>query len=112
MTETEILLQLWADTLADVQADKTFMQQTERAAQNAAFRVRAGAVRAEVMRRLQKAGANRYEMVPRLYIQQKKCRGQIFERQVAFWAGGRNPAPFPSMIVIFHGEKNKADEIW
>ena len=57
MTETEILLQLWADTLADVQADKTFMQQVERAAQDAAFRVRSGAVRAEVMRRLQKAGA-------------------------------------------------------
>ena len=33
MTETEILLQLWADTLADVQADKAFMQQVERAAQ-------------------------------------------------------------------------------
>lgn len=57
MTDTEILLQLWADTLADVQADKTFMQQVERDAQAAAFRVRAGAVRAEVMRRLQKAGA-------------------------------------------------------
>ena len=57
MTETEILLQLWADILADVQADKNFMQQVERDAQAAAFRVRAGAVRAEVMRRLQKAGA-------------------------------------------------------
>ena len=57
MTETEILLQLWADTLADVQADKAFMQQTERAAQDAAFRVRSNAVRAEVTRRLQKAGA-------------------------------------------------------
>ena len=58
MTETEILLQLWADTLADVQADKTFMQQVERDAQAAAFRTRSGAaVRAEVMRRLQKAGA-------------------------------------------------------
>lgn len=57
MTETEILLQLWADTLADVQADKTFMQQTERAAQDAAFRTRSSAVRAEVMRRLQKTGA-------------------------------------------------------
>lgn len=57
MTDTEILLQLWADTLADVQADKTFMQQVERDAQAAAFRVRAGAVRAEVMRRLQKAAA-------------------------------------------------------
>lgn len=57
MTETEILLQLWADTLADVQADKTFMQQVERAAQAAAFRTRSGAVCAEVMRRLQKAGA-------------------------------------------------------
>ena len=55
--ETEMLLQLWADILADVQADKTFMQQTERVAQDAAFRVRSGAVRAEVMRRLQKAGA-------------------------------------------------------
>lgn len=61
MTETEILLQLWADILADiladVQADKTFMQQVERAAQDAAFRTRSGAVRAEVLRRLQKAGA-------------------------------------------------------
>lgn len=57
MTDTEILLQLWADTLADVQADKTFMQQTERAAQDAAFRVRAEAVRGEVMRRIQKTGA-------------------------------------------------------
>ena len=57
MTDTEILLQLWADTLADVQADKTFMQQVERDAPDAAFRVRAGAVRAEVLRRLQKAGA-------------------------------------------------------
>lgn len=57
MTDTEILLQLWADTLADVQADKAFMQQVEQDAQDAAFRVRAGAVRAEVMRRLQKAGA-------------------------------------------------------
>lgn len=57
MTETEILLQLWADTLADVQADKAFMQQVERAAQAAAFRLRFGAVRAEVLRRLQKAGA-------------------------------------------------------
>ena len=52
MTETEILLQLWADILADVQADKAFMQQVERAAQDAAFRTRSGAVRAEVMRRL------------------------------------------------------------
>lgn len=52
MTGTEILLQLWADTLADVQADKAFMQQVERAAQDAAFRTRSGAVRAEVMRRL------------------------------------------------------------
>ena len=57
MTETEILLQLWADILADVQADKAFMQQVERDVQDAAFRVRAGAVRAEVMRRLQKTGA-------------------------------------------------------
>ena len=32
MTETESLLQLWADILADVQADKAFMQQVERAA--------------------------------------------------------------------------------
>lgn len=54
MTETEILLQLWADTLADVQTDKAFMQQTERAAQDVAFRVRAEAVRGEVLRRLQK----------------------------------------------------------
>lgn len=45
MTDTEILLQLWADTPADVQADKAFMQQVERDA------------RAEVLRRLQKAGA-------------------------------------------------------
>ena len=57
MTETESLLQLWADILADVQADKAFMQQVKRAAQAAAFRVRAGAVRAEVLRRLQKTGA-------------------------------------------------------
>lgn len=57
MTDTEILLQLWADTLADVQADKTFMQQVERDAQDAAFRVRAEAVRGEVMRRIQKTGA-------------------------------------------------------
>ena len=57
MTDTEILLQLWADTLADVQADKIFMQQVERDAQAAAFRVRSNAVRAEVTRRLQKAGA-------------------------------------------------------
>lgn len=57
MTDTEILLQLWADTLADVQADKTFMQQVERDAQVAAFRVRAEAVRGEVMRRIQKTGA-------------------------------------------------------
>lgn len=57
MTDTEILLQLWADTLADVQTDKAFMQQVERDAQAEAFRVRAGAVRAEVLRRLQKAGA-------------------------------------------------------
>lgn len=57
MTDTEILLQLWADTLADVQADKAFMQQTERAAQDAAFRVRAEAVRGEVMRLIQKTGA-------------------------------------------------------
>lgn len=57
MTDTEILLQFWADTLADVQADKTFMQQVERDTQAAAFRLRSGAVRAEVLRRLQKAGA-------------------------------------------------------
>ena len=57
MTDTEILLQLWAETLADVQADKTFVQQVERDAQAAVFRLRSGAVRAEVLRRLQKAGA-------------------------------------------------------
>lgn len=57
MTDTEILLQLWADTLANVQADKTFMQQVERAAQDVAFRVRAEAVRGEVLRRIQKTGA-------------------------------------------------------
>ena len=56
-SETEMLLQVWADVLRDVQSDKDFMQQTERAAQDAAFRVRSGAVRAEVLRRLQKAGA-------------------------------------------------------
>lgn len=61
MTDTEILLQLWADTLADVQTDKAFMEQTERAAQDAAFRVRSGAVRAEVTRRLQKTGALQWE---------------------------------------------------
>ena len=63
MTETEILLQLWADTLADVQADKPFMQQVERAAQDAAFRTRSSTVRAEVMRRLQKTGALPWEGV-------------------------------------------------
>lgn len=57
MTETEILLQLWADILADVQTDKAFMQQVERDVQAAAFRVRAEAVRGEVMRRIQKTGA-------------------------------------------------------
>lgn len=57
MTETEMLLQLWEDILADVQTDKAFMQQVERDAQAAAFRVRSGAVRDEVLRRLQKAGA-------------------------------------------------------
>lgn len=57
MTETEILLQRWADILADVHADKAFMQQVDRGAQAAAFRLRSGAVRAEVLRRLQKAGA-------------------------------------------------------
>lgn len=57
MTETEILLQLWEDTLADVQADKAFIQQVERDAQAAASRMRSSAVRAEVLRRLQKAGA-------------------------------------------------------
>lgn len=57
MTETEILMQLWADVLRDVQNDKDFMQQVERDAQAAVFRTRSGAVRAEVMRRLQKAGA-------------------------------------------------------
>lgn len=56
-SETEMLLQVWADVLRDVQNDKDFMQQTERAAQDAVFRTRSGAVRAEVMRRLQKAGA-------------------------------------------------------
>ena len=56
-SETEMLLQVWSDILADVQADKAFMQQVERDAQDAAFRTRSGAVRAEVMRRLQKAGA-------------------------------------------------------
>lgn len=55
--ETEMLLQLWSDILADVQTDKAFMQQVERDAQAAAFRVRSNAVRAEVTRRLQKAGA-------------------------------------------------------
>lgn len=57
MTDTEILLQLWAETLADVQTDKAFMQQVERAAQDVAFRVRAEAVRGEVLRRIQKTGA-------------------------------------------------------
>ena len=52
MTETEILLQLWADILADVRTDKAFMQQVERDTQAAAFRTRSGAVRAEVTRRL------------------------------------------------------------
>ena len=56
-SETEMLLQVWADTLRDVQNDKDFMQQTERAAQGAAFRVRAEAVRGEVLRCLQKTGA-------------------------------------------------------
>ena len=56
-SETEMLLQVWADVLRDVQNDKDFMQQVERADQDAAFRVRAGAVRAEVLRRLQKTGA-------------------------------------------------------
>ena len=55
--ETEMLLQVWADVLRDVQADKDFMQQAERVAQDAAFRVRAEAVRSEVMRRLCKTGA-------------------------------------------------------
>ncbi len=57
MNETEILLELWSDILADVQTDKAFMEQTERAAQDAACRTRLDAVYAEVMRRLQKAGA-------------------------------------------------------
>ena len=56
-SETEMLLQVWADVLRDVQNDKDFMQQVERDAQAAAFRVRSNAVRAEVTRRLQKAGA-------------------------------------------------------
>ena len=51
-SETEMLLQVWADVLRDVQNDKDFMQQTEREAQSAAFRVRAEAVRGEVLRRL------------------------------------------------------------
>lgn len=55
--ETEMLLQVWADVLLDVQSDKSFMQQTERAAQDAACRTRLDAVYAEVMRRLQKTGA-------------------------------------------------------
>lgn len=56
-SETEMLLHVWADVLRDVQNDKDFMQQIERAAQDAAFRVRAEAVRGEVLRRLQKTGA-------------------------------------------------------
>lgn len=55
--ETEMLLQVWSDILAGVQTDKAFMQQVERDAQAAAFRTRSGAVRAEVTRRLKKAGA-------------------------------------------------------
>ena len=55
--ETEMLLQVWADVLRDVQSNKSFMQQVERDVQAAAFRTRSGAVRVEVMRRLQKAGA-------------------------------------------------------
>ena len=51
-SETEMLLQVWADVLRDVQNDKDFMQQVERAAQDAAFRTRSNAVRAEVTRRL------------------------------------------------------------
>lgn len=34
--ETEMLLQVWADVLRDVQNDKDFVQQVERAAQDAA----------------------------------------------------------------------------
>lgn len=65
--ETEMLLQLWSDILADVQTDKAFMQQVERDVQAAAFRVRSGTVRAEVMRRLQKTGALALQPeVPRL----------------------------------------------
>lgn len=56
-SETEMLLQVWADVLRDVQSDKSFVQQVERDAQAAAFRVRSNAVWAEVMRRLQKTGA-------------------------------------------------------
>lgn len=56
-SETEMILQVWADVLRDVQNDNEFMQQTERAAQDAAFRIRAEAVRSEVMRRLCKVGA-------------------------------------------------------
>ena len=68
-SETEMLLQLWSDILADVQADKAFMQQVERAAQAAAFRTRSGTVRAEVMRRLQKTGALALQPeVPRLEL--------------------------------------------
>ena len=55
-SETEMLLQVWSDILADVQTDEAFMQQVERDAQAAAFRVRADAVQGEVLRRLQKTG--------------------------------------------------------
>ena len=65
--ETEMLLQVWADVLRDVQNDKDFMQRVERDAQAAAFRTRSGTVHAEVMRRLQKAGALALQPeVPRL----------------------------------------------
>ena len=65
--ETEMLLQVWADVLRDVQNDKEFVQQVELAAQAAAFRTRSNAVRAEVMRRLQKTGALALQPeVPRL----------------------------------------------
>lgn len=42
----------------------------------------------------------------------KNVEVRFLKGRLRFGRGGRNPAPFPSMIVIFHGEKNKADEIW
>ena len=50
-------------------------------------------------------------MVPRLHIQQKNVEVRFLKGRLRF-GRGEKPAPFPSMIVIFHGEKNKADEIW